>query len=148
MSSSEYLLGSTARTINNQPMTDGKDTTMRTILRPNLSIRNPPVRAPNKAPKLTKDPTRDISVLVRLIYQTLSGSVIFGGTVAFSTCWSCGWTGEDHPRKVPRMKAPHEAMFLNINMTEVQFKSRTNSYLLLLRWTRGLCVKRSNLFQC
>lgn len=96
--------------MSSQPTTNGKDKEMRTNFRPKRSIKKPPERAPNKAPRLTNEPTMAISVLSNFTYQTLSSFVTCGGTVAFWICCNCGWTGDDHPRKLPRMKAPHEAM--------------------------------------
>ncbi len=101
------------------------------------------------APTLISDPTQDIWSSSSLRCHTLSSSTTSPVDVEFA--FSCGWTGEHHPKYVPRTKAPKMAAAIttlsNIKYPHIEGYTQThkpiNINILLLQFGPGLNKKAS-----
>ena len=94
-----------------QPTTNGIQVTSITVLRPNKSIRAPPLSPPTRAPKFSREATKENSKVDKGSMVRLPKSLLLAlGDEKFFSCESAG---EDHPRVVPMIHEPIAAVNAN-----------------------------------
>ena len=94
-----------------QPPIKGTEIPSITVLRPNKSIRAPPLSPPTRAPKLIKEATQENSKVDKGSMVRLPKSLLLAlGDEKFFSCESAG---DDQPSVVPMIHAPIAAADAN-----------------------------------
>ena len=99
--------GWTAVMIRIQPKRKGKEVISSTVFLPIRSIRAPPLKPPNRAPRVMREATQENSRSERGSRLIGPKSVLFSNLDPFL---SCGSAGDDQPRVVPMIRAPIDAV--------------------------------------